>query len=373
MNIPTKSVYRRKDEASYLFKYFLIANFLQYLEAGAVPALLLSLSDDFDMGHGQQGLLGGIVYIALSFGGPFAGYLLRSYDHRRVIGTAVLMNNLFTFLWALTPVKYSFSKGLFIVLRFMMGCAQCFLCVFLPLWINEFAPNDKRTSWMGYLQASVPLGVMCGYIIASVVIALSRGSSTCFHINCWRWPFLVEVALLLPFCIAFNFIPRQHLNLKVVKRKNKKSDKSTISNDNIIRQLNYNPLLINDASNTDTVNSTTADRGSHIIASLGRASPIQPAVYPTNNTNSPRQRLLDPAVSTVSYYESLKCDDHDDDDNHSKIAASAKAASCAERSEPFAYDGELEDYDPDQREDDDDDDDDDIDEQITFQVPNYSL
>jgi hypothetical protein len=49
----------RKDSAAYLFKFLLLANFLQYLEAGAVPAMLLSLSNDFDMGHGQEGLLGG--------------------------------------------------------------------------------------------------------------------------------------------------------------------------------------------------------------------------------------------------------------------------------------------------------------------------
>ncbi len=95
-----------------------------------------------------------VVYIALSIGGPFAGYLLRHYDHRTVIGRAVIINNIFTFLWAMTPVRYSFSKILFISLRMMIGLAQCFLCVFLPLWINEYAPSYRRTSWMGYLQVS---------------------------------------------------------------------------------------------------------------------------------------------------------------------------------------------------------------------------
>jgi MFS family permease len=81
-----------------------------------------------------------------------AGYLLRHQDHRTVIGFAVAINNFFTLLWALTPVDTYYSVHLFIGLRFIMGLTQCVVCVFLPLWTNQFAPKDKKTSWMGYLQ-----------------------------------------------------------------------------------------------------------------------------------------------------------------------------------------------------------------------------
>ena len=80
------------------------------------------------------------------------GYLLRHQDHRKVIGTAVMVNNFFTLLWALTPVDMTYSIHIFIALRFIMGLTQCVMCVFLPLWTNQFAPKDKKTSWMGYLQ-----------------------------------------------------------------------------------------------------------------------------------------------------------------------------------------------------------------------------
>ena len=43
-----------KTEASYLFRFLILANFFQYLEAGAVPALLLQLSQSFNMSPGQQ-------------------------------------------------------------------------------------------------------------------------------------------------------------------------------------------------------------------------------------------------------------------------------------------------------------------------------
>jgi MFS family permease len=148
---PPKSSRKEKD---LLFKFLLLANFLEYLEAGAVPALLLQLSTAFHMSPGQQGLLGGVVYLSLSLGGPFAGYLLRHHDHRTVVGAAVAINNFFTLLWALTPVNLPYSTLMFIAVRFLMGLTQCVICVFLPLWTNQFAPRDKRTSWMGYLQVS---------------------------------------------------------------------------------------------------------------------------------------------------------------------------------------------------------------------------
>lgn len=42
-----------EPSAAYLFKYLLLANMIQYMEAGAVPALLLALSHSFEMQPGQ--------------------------------------------------------------------------------------------------------------------------------------------------------------------------------------------------------------------------------------------------------------------------------------------------------------------------------
>jgi MFS family permease len=141
-----------KKQSGYLFKYLLLANFLQYFEAGAVPALLLQLANSFDMDSGEQGLLGGVVYLSLSLGGPFAGYLLRNFEHKIVLAVAVSTNLFFTLLWALTPVDKIYSRKMFIAVRFLMGFCQCIICVYLPLWTNENSPRDQRTTWMSYLQ-----------------------------------------------------------------------------------------------------------------------------------------------------------------------------------------------------------------------------
>jgi MFS family permease len=164
---------KQSHEASYLFKFLLMANMCTlffsfvstsfssslaglYLEAGAIPAMLIQISEAFNMSPGLQGILGGIAYLSLGFGSPFAGYLMRNYDHKVVLGYAVGVNSLLTLMWSLTPVGFWYSSSLFIFVRFLMGLMQCVVCVFLPLWTNEFAPAPERTKWMGALQVIIP-------------------------------------------------------------------------------------------------------------------------------------------------------------------------------------------------------------------------
>jgi MFS family permease len=123
-----------------------------YLEAGAIPAMLIQISESFNMSSATQGILGGIAYLSLGFGSPFAGYLMRHYNHKTVLTYAITINSVCTLLWASTPVNHPYSSMMFIVVRFVMGFMQCIVCVFLPLWTNHHAPSSERTKWMGALQ-----------------------------------------------------------------------------------------------------------------------------------------------------------------------------------------------------------------------------
>lgn len=256
-----------KKKVSYLFKYLLAANFLEYLEAGALPALLMQLTSSFQMKPGEIGLLGGIVYLSLSIGAPFAEYLLRNYDHQLVVGWSLTINNIFTLCWALTPIGYSFSSLLFISLRFLMGLTQCVVCIFMPLWCNEFAPKDQKTTWMSYQQVSVPFGVMSGYIIASLITNISHNADVCLGLLCWRWPFIIEVILLIPLCIGVFLVPREHVSVKltpkvIVRSLSKEAlDELCIPNANTplntcIQKTSYSNENINDINRNNTLEYT---------------------------------------------------------------------------------------------------------------------
>lgn len=160
--------------------------------------------------------MGGIVYLSLSLGGPIAGLLLKNYNNQVILGTAMLGNCIWTLWWSLTPVNWKYSTELFIFLRFVMGLHQCVICVFLPIWTNEYAPTHRRTAYMSYLQASVPIGIMFGYILGALVLeAKVKNNSVCHGILCWRWPIIVEVCLMIPFCIGVFLMPADVFNLNL--------------------------------------------------------------------------------------------------------------------------------------------------------------
>lgn len=67
-------------------------------------------------------------------------------------------------------------------------------------------------------QASVPFGVMTGYIIASISTSISQHRTTCWGLLCWRWPFLIEVMLLTPLYLGLYFVPNADLDVCADRR-----------------------------------------------------------------------------------------------------------------------------------------------------------
>lgn len=149
--------------------------------------------------------MGGIVYLSISLGGPIAGLLLKptAQGERRVKEVAMwslAFNNAATLFFGLTPrgnvwllvgesckrrerrqrgkrrdiknIKCTNSETSLLVLRAvargLIGFTQVVVCVYSPLWVDSHSPPDMRARCMSYLQASVPLGVMGGYVLATV-------------------------------------------------------------------------------------------------------------------------------------------------------------------------------------------------------------
>ena len=138
-----------------------------YLEAGSVPALLSTLRTIFEMNFMLQGALGGVMYLFISFAGPFAGHCMAAHPVRKVMGVTLLINMLATAGMGLTSEGYPY---LLILMRSLIGFTQAFLMVFSPIWVDEFSPSASRTQWLSYLQASVPCGIMFGYLIATITV-----------------------------------------------------------------------------------------------------------------------------------------------------------------------------------------------------------
>ena len=205
--------FKAEQNNHYLFKWLLLVNIAMYLEAGAIPALLVDLTNEFKMNQFTQGLMGGIVYLLLSVGGPIAGVLLKVYPPRNVLAVSLVLNNLSTLGFALTP---SGDCRTLVMWRGAVGFTQVVLCIYSPVWCDEFSPPKFRTTWMSYLQGSVPFGIMLGYVLATASLWLQSTSptSTCLGgISCWRLPFLVQVLLVTPLAASLFFVPHHHVNI----------------------------------------------------------------------------------------------------------------------------------------------------------------
>jgi hypothetical protein len=90
-------------------------------------------------------------------------------------------------------------------------------------------------------QASVPFGVMMGYIIASLITGFARGSDTCYNMLCWRWPILIEVALIAPLSLAIFFIPKELMSVKVIHGNSaRKKQKLQLHLQSVLRSFSNN-------------------------------------------------------------------------------------------------------------------------------------
>lgn len=270
---------RVPGQSEYLFKYLIITQICMYLEAGAVPSLLQQFTLTFHLSPQEQGLLGAVVYIAISLASPWCSTLFRKFDPRQLLGITLAINNLAVLTFACTPAAEWYSKPLLISLRAFIGFTQAFHCVYSPLWVHEYAPRAKRGSWMSYLQAATPIGITLGYFAGSVTVWLasadpsaSTGNGTldmdaanvtaaatttavfadfassvldtavsssmnsvgdhlfddmadaadtnyCQGMYCWRWPFLFQFLAILPLSIMLFFVPVEHIRLHAARRR----------------------------------------------------------------------------------------------------------------------------------------------------------
>ncbi|KAF0719500.1 Aste57867_1000 [Aphanomyces stellatus] len=204
-----------RKEASYIFKYLLFAQVTVYLETGTIPCLLDEFALVFNMNAREQGWLGSVVYIALCAASPLSAVAYKHLDAKTVLAVSLVLNNLCVLGFALTPTGYDSSSLILITMRALIGFTQSFLCVYTPLWVDAFSPRASVAGWMSYLQGSVPLGVMFGYLFGSVSNWLSV--DVCLF-QCWRWPFLLQFLLVVPLMVGIFFVPSEHLSILKKKK-----------------------------------------------------------------------------------------------------------------------------------------------------------
>jgi len=92
------------------------------------------------------------------------------FSRQKLIKSSIILtlslNSVALFSFTLTK---SFYFDAF--LRLMIGFFQVFICVYMPVWADTFAKDEKQKSaWITFLVLATPLGIVIGFSLASVMV-----------------------------------------------------------------------------------------------------------------------------------------------------------------------------------------------------------
>ena len=89
--------------------------------------------------------------------------------------------------------------------RFMSGATQVILAIFLPVWVDAFAPVDKKTRWMTLIITAAPMGLLAGYGMSAIVISTSDE---------WWWAFYLIIIAMVPLIVILSCIKSSKIDIK---------------------------------------------------------------------------------------------------------------------------------------------------------------
>ena len=121
---------------------------------GCLPASLIKIGEEIYLSFAVEGAMGGLVYLGLVASSLVAGPVFDRFSVRKVIAWSSFSIGVFVVLFGLAP-----NVGALLLARFGIGVSLAFITIYAPVWVDEFAPKDRQTTWMSLLQVASPLGM----------------------------------------------------------------------------------------------------------------------------------------------------------------------------------------------------------------------
>ncbi|CDI83747.1 hypothetical protein, conserved [Eimeria acervulina] len=140
---------RRKATLKMVLVSVILVSFLCNFDHGVIPAILSEIQKNFNnqIKFVEQSLFGSLVYFGLIVGSLFAGIALQSYGAKwLLVGSLLCLESSLFF--------FSSSNSLLLMyfMRFITGLCQAVPVVYLPVWVDDYAPEGEVTRWMSYTQ-----------------------------------------------------------------------------------------------------------------------------------------------------------------------------------------------------------------------------
>ena len=103
---------------------------------------------------------------------------------------------------AMFTVSSEYNYQLFA--RFLSGFSQVILTIYLPVWVDAFAPISKKTKWMTVIITAAPGGLFIGYTMTALIVSMGLS---------WQWSFYIHIIMLIPVSQLFFAIKEQFLDV----------------------------------------------------------------------------------------------------------------------------------------------------------------
>lgn len=103
---------------------------------------------------------------------------------------------------ALFTVSTAYPWQLFA--RFLSGFSQVILSIYLPVWVDAFAPRHTKTKWMTMIITAAPAGLFVGYSMTALIVMMGIS---------WQWAFYIHIIMLIPVSQVFFAIKDKYLNV----------------------------------------------------------------------------------------------------------------------------------------------------------------
>ncbi|XP_019170277.1 PREDICTED: probable sphingolipid transporter spinster homolog 2 [Ipomoea nil] len=186
-----------------LLAIFCLINLLNYVDRGAIASNGVngsprSCSDsgtcssgsgiqgDFNLNNFQDGVISSAFMVGLLVASPIFASLAKSVNPFRLIGVGLTV-------WTLATAGcgFSFNFWSITIFRMFVGVGEASFISLAAPFIDDNAPVEQKTAWLGIFYMCIPSGIAVGYVYGGLV-----GSYLT-----WHWAFWIEALLMLPFAI----------------------------------------------------------------------------------------------------------------------------------------------------------------------------
>ena len=169
-----------------------ICGFLYGYDTGIISAALLSITDEFKLGHTMQEIVASAILVGAVIGGVFCGWFSDRYGRRTAIIIIAAV-----FATGATAASLAPSAVTLALARVFLGLAVGASSQAVPIYIAELAPSARR----GNLVTAFNVAIGIGILVASLVGYFLHG------VLSWRWMIAVAAVPAVILLVSMFWLP----------------------------------------------------------------------------------------------------------------------------------------------------------------------